>query len=103
MSKKAQLDILQLRERAGVRMNRHLVSRLVELRTSEYEILCCIVSPLETRPGGPEHGPNRRLYVGRRIVVVLALDTRTIVSVLLNSKVPYVHGVHSVQAPPLAA
>ncbi len=103
MSPNKQIDILELRERAGVRMDPHVVSRLVELRTSEYEILRCIISPLETRPGGPKHGQCRRLFVGHRIVVVLALDTRTVVSVLLNTRVQYQHGHHTVRSLPRVA
>ena len=76
-----------------VRFWPHAVARLAELRVTESEVAAVLSRPLWTGPGGREHPPGRRVYVGGRIRVVTDSDGR-VVTVGLQTDLPYVHGVH---------
>lgn len=80
----------------------HARSRLASLRIYESEVSAALRNPCSTYPGSPGHGPNRRVYVGPRVEVVLSLENYAVVTIKLHTSTPYTHGVHDVDNPPSA-
>jgi hypothetical protein len=72
----------------------HAVERMRTLRITAAEVEETVRAPEQTWPGrSGVRGPTRHL-VGRWIIVLLAADGQTVVTVKLRSAVPYVHGAH---------
>lgn len=77
------------------RFTKHSRKRLAELRIPEQMVREAIRSPLVTQPGGPEHANNAVVYVGRDVRAVFDPGTATVITVHLCTRIPYVHGVHT--------
>ncbi len=70
------------------------------LLISESEVTFTLRAPLMTLPGGPGHVDGRVVYVGDRVLVVLAEVSHTVISVKLRSRRPYIHGIHNMRNHP---
>lgn len=73
----------------------HATSRMHTLQITPEEVAAVARAPLATWPGKPgRHGTSSHC-VGKNILVLLAADNRTVITVKLRSLTPYVHGVHT--------
>jgi len=67
---------------------------MTEFRVSEPEVLAVLSNPLRTEPGGRNHPPGRRVYIGRRIRVVVD-SAGSVVTVGPQTDHKYVHGLYT--------
>lgn len=79
----------------GMSLSHHARMRAAELGFHETEVLGCIARPETMYPGGPEHPPGRVIYRRGSCACVVDPVERSVVTVLLNTRRAWTHGVDS--------
>ena len=81
-------------------ISHHARQRMESLGIPESDVVDTLRAPLVTMPGGGGHDPNRVIYVGRRVRLVLDGGAGDVITVQLRSRSPYTHGVHHLENHP---
>lgn len=87
---------------ADLRYTGHALARMSSLGFTGQDVLAAVTSPLWTRPNGPGHPADRTVCVGPDLLVVWQPASRTVITVLLRTGIPYRHGDHTREHPPTA-
>lgn len=88
---------------ASVTLTPHAAGRAYELGFSWQEVAGAVSAPEQSYPCHRAYGPRRRLYQRDDVAVVLAEDTREIVTVLLRRPDRWRHGVDTRTSCPVTA
>ena len=83
---------------ADVTLSPHATVRSSELGFSLDDVLSCVIRPEQTYCAPNSYGPDPRVYQRGAIAVVVQDGDRVVVTVLLRTPDPWVHGVHSRQS-----
>jgi len=93
------MDLVELRQRARVRISAHALSRMTSLRVCEQEVLNTVLHPKLVLPNALGHPRDRSILSNGVVRVVMTHVSRVITTVELDTSMPYVHGVDTRPTP----
>lgn len=73
----------------------HATGRMESFGISQEEVSDTVRYPLATWPGRTTVRGRTRHYLGRRILVLVGVDSMVVITVKLRTFAPYTHGVHT--------
>lgn len=85
--------LARLRERADAALSWHALQRAEELGFSEDDVLQAVVGPEQTYCCSSTYGPDRVMHQRADVAVVVDVRDRKVITVLLRTGRPWVHGV----------